>query len=144
LMVRCPPSPFETLASLVPQDEGGPRTTPPPQHEGGESAAQRNAFTIARAGRRAKPGLWLFPVFVLFRPVIGGKTSRPKKRRRRVFPLLIRWLRGNTKRQVVPGRLFFSFYLQGNTGAAGPRASPSHVADAAVHHYLYAVSAGRA
>src|SRR6266568_8617061 len=26
-MVRCPPSPFETLASLVPQDEGGPRTT---------------------------------------------------------------------------------------------------------------------
>jgi hypothetical protein len=32
-MVRCPPSPFETLASLVPQDEGGPRTTPPPQDE---------------------------------------------------------------------------------------------------------------
>src|SRR6266568_66275 len=26
-MVRCLPSPFETLASLVPQDEGGPRTT---------------------------------------------------------------------------------------------------------------------
>src|SRR5262245_26417220 len=56
-----------------------------PQHEG---------ITIARVGGPAKPGLWLFPVFVLFRPVIGGKASRPKKRRRRVFPLLIRWLRG--------------------------------------------------
>src|SRR5262249_44422035 len=84
-----------------------------------------------------------FPVFVLFRPVIGGKASRPKKRRRRVFPLLIRWLRGNTKRQVVAGRLFFSCYLQGNTGAAGPRASPSHVADAAVHHYLTRVGGAR-
>src|SRR5262245_20990425 len=67
LMVRCPPSPFETLASLVPQDEGGPRTTPPPRHEG---------ITIARAGRRAKPELWLFPVFVLLRPVIGGYSPR--------------------------------------------------------------------
>jgi len=54
--------------------------------------AWRNAFTIARAGRRAKQGLWLFPVFVLFRPVIGGEASRPKKRRRRAFPLLMRWL----------------------------------------------------
>src|SRR5262249_16523643 len=34
---------------------------------------------------------------------------------------------------VIDGRLFFSCYLQGNSG---PRASPSHVADAAVHHYL--------
>jgi phosphoribosylformylglycinamidine cyclo-ligase len=38
-MVRCPPSPFETLASLAPQDEGGPRTTPAPQDEGGSTTS---------------------------------------------------------------------------------------------------------
>src|SRR5262249_45319168 len=65
---RTGPSCFETAAS------------PPPQHEvlsmrkdsalDGSSGAKR--ITIARAGRPAKPGLWLFPVFVLFRPVIEG------------------------------------------------------------------------
>src|SRR5262249_31758649 len=83
--------------------------------------ASRSAFTIARAGRRAKPELWLFPGFVLFRPVIDGKASRPKKRRRRAFPLFFRWLRGNTKRRVVAGRLFFPCYLQEKTGPAGGR-----------------------
>jgi hypothetical protein len=65
----------------VSKDEDGPScfetaASPPPQHEGGESVAQPNAFTIARVGGRAKPELWLFPVFVLFRPVTGGKASR--------------------------------------------------------------------
>jgi hypothetical protein len=57
------------------------------------------------------------------------------------FSFSSRSLREDQRRRVVAGRLFFSCYLQGNTG---PRASPSHVADAAVHHYLYAVSAGLA
>src|SRR5262249_38985832 len=60
------------------------------------------------------------------------------------FPFAHRRLRAKARRRVVAGRLFFSCYLQGNTGPRGPWASPSHVADAAVHHYLYAVSAGRA
>src|SRR5262245_53663237 len=107
--MRTWPSCFETAAAPPPQHEGllgmGGR-----EHRTGR--ASRSAFTIARAGRRAKPELWLFPVFVLFRPVIDGKASRPKKRRRRAFPLFFRWLRGNTKRRVVAGRLFFPCYLQ--------------------------------
>src|SRR5262249_14362906 len=71
------------------------------------------------SGASCKARVWLFPVFVLFRPVIDGKASRPKKRRRRAFPLLIRWLRGNTKRRVVAGRLFFPCYLQEKTGPPG-------------------------
>src|SRR5499427_10081141 len=101
--------------------------------------SQHEGITIARAGRRAKQGLWLFPVFVLFRPVIGGKASRPKKRRRRAFPLLIRWLRGNTKRRVVAGRLFFPCYLQ---ETAPRRGSPSHVAAGGADHYLTRVGGG--
>src|SRR5215472_15405482 len=104
-------------------------------------AHERNAFTIARAEPRATPGLRIFPVFVLFRPVIGGQIGRATRRRPRGFLVYVPPLTGNEKRQVAAGRLFFSCYLQGNTG---PRASPSHVADAAVHHYLYAVSAGLA
>src|SRR5262249_42060446 len=57
----------------------------------------------------------------------------------RAFPLLIRWLRGNAKRRVVAGRLFFPCYLQERTG---PRGSPSHVAAAALDHYLTRVGGG--
>jgi hypothetical protein len=90
-----------------------------------------------------KAGLWLFPVFVLFRPVIDGKASRPKRRRPRAFPLFVRGLTETEKRQVVGRPPVFLLLFTGKyraAGAAGPR---SHVADAAVHHYLYAVSAGR-
>ena len=71
------------------------------------------------SGRSCKAGLWLFPVFVPFRPVIGGKARRPKKRRLRGFPVCIPPLTGNAKHQVVAGPLFLACYLQGKTGAAG-------------------------
>jgi len=73
-----------------------------------------------------------------------AKSGGPRDAARADFPFAHRRLWAKARRRVVAGRLFFSCYLQGNTGPRGPRASPSHVADAAVHHYLYAVSAGRA
>src|SRR5262249_10563330 len=57
-------------------------------------------ITIARAGRRAKQGLWLFPVFVLFRPVIDGQIGRSARHRRREFPVFIPQLTG---RGAAPG-----------------------------------------
>src|SRR5262245_31017781 len=62
-----------------------------PQHEG---------ITIARAGGRVKPGLWLFPVLVLFRPVIDGGSPRHQGRRRRGFSVFIPQLTG---RPAAPG-----------------------------------------
>jgi len=109
----------------------GQTIVPSPRKQGegtkGDSAKhriQRNAFTIARVGGSAKPGLWLFPVFVLFRPVIDGQFGRFKQRRPRGFLVCIPLFRRNRKRQVVPGRLFFSCYLQGNTGGAGVACAP--------------------
>src|SRR5262249_46124937 len=66
-----------------------------------------------------KAGLWLFPVFVLFRPVIDGRSPRPERRRPRGFLVFGPPFTGNEKRQVVARLLFFSCYLQGNTGGAG-------------------------
>jgi hypothetical protein len=86
------PSCFETAAS------------PPPQHEGEESA-QNDAdvamtFTIARVACLAKPGLCKFPVFVLFRPVIDGQSGWPTRRRSRAFLVFILQLTG---RRAAPG-----------------------------------------
>src|SRR5262245_915874 len=85
----------------------GQTIVPSPRKRGegtkGDSAKhriQRNAFTIARAGRPAKQGLWLFPVFVLFRPVIEGQIGRATRRRPRAFLVCIPLLRRNGKRQV--------------------------------------------
>ena len=50
-MVRSPPSPFETLASLAPQDEGGPRTTPAPQDEGGSPSGGSASATSTAGGK---------------------------------------------------------------------------------------------
>src|SRR5216683_699815 len=51
LMVRRPASSFETLASLAPQDEAGPRTTLAPQDEG-PHAEERTKVRISKHGFR--------------------------------------------------------------------------------------------
>src|SRR5262249_6374816 len=83
------------------------------------TALRRHAFTIARAEPRAKPELWLFPVFVLFRPVLDGQIGRPARRRPRGFLVCIPPLTGHEKRRVVADRLLFFGYLQENTGPWG-------------------------
>ena len=83
------------------------------------AAPRHEEFTIARAGRRAKPGLWLFPVFVLFRPVIDGRSPRSERRRRRGFLVLIPPLTGNEKRRVVAGPPVFLLLFTGKYRAAG-------------------------
>src|SRR6516164_2778279 len=68
-------------------------------------------YTSAR-GTSCKPGLRLFPVFVLSGPVMDG----PRSAGRAHFPLSSWSLRESHRRQVVPGLLFFSCCLQENRG----------------------------
>src|SRR5262245_23275978 len=106
-----------------------------------DTRTRRNTFTIARVGGPAKPGLWLFPVFVLFRPVIDGQIGRALRRRPCRFPVCTPPLTGKGAALGCSWPPVFLLLFTGKYRAAGPRASPLRVADAAVHHYLYAVSA---
>ena len=70
----------------------------------------------------------------------AAKSGGPRDAASADFSFASRRLREARNAWVVAGRLFFSCYLQGNTG---PRASPLHVADAAVDHYLTRCRRGR-
>src|SRR5262245_27248087 len=103
-----------------------------PQHEG---------ITIARAETRAKPELWLFPVFVLFRPVIEGRSPRPERRRRRGFLVFIPQLTGNEKRWGCGRPPVFLLLFTGKYRRRGP--APSQVAAGGADHYLTRCRRGR-
>src|SRR2546430_11572838 len=94
------------------------------------------------SGMFCKAGLWLSSVFALFRPVIDGQIGRPARRRPRGFPIYIPRLTGKGAAAGCGRPPVFPCYLQGNTGKTAPRGSPSHVADAALHHYLTRVGGG--
>src|SRR5262249_37319686 len=106
------------------------------EERGTMACAQQTAFTIARAEPRAKSELWLFPVFVLFRPVIDGRSGRTERRRLRGFPVCIPSLTGKRaaagcSRRPVFLLLFaacFSPVIYREIQEA--RGSPSQVADA--------------
>src|SRR5262245_42706611 len=89
--------------------------------------------TIARAGRRAKPKLWLFPVLVLFRPVIDGQVGRPTRRRRRGFLVFIPPLTG---KDAPPGCSRPPVFLLLFAGKNRRRGGPSQVAAGGADHYL--------
>ena len=102
------PHPFEIVAApLCPLPQGA-------RAQKATALTQQTTFTIARADPRTKPELWLFPVFVLFRPVIGSQIGRPARRRPRGFSVCIPSLTGHAKRRVVAGCLFFPCYLPVN------------------------------
>src|SRR5262249_36086714 len=65
--------------------------------------SQHEGITIARVGCRAKQGLWLFPVFVLFRPVIDGRSPRPERAN---FPFSSRSLREARAAGLWPAACF--------------------------------------
>jgi len=107
-----------------------------------EESAENGATMAKRihdraSGASCKARVVAFPCFG---PVPSCYRRQVTATRARAFLVYIPPLTGHEKRRVVAGRLFFSCYLQGNTG---PRTSPSHVADAAVHHYLTRCRRGR-
>jgi hypothetical protein len=61
--------------------------------EDGLNAAKR--VHDRASGTSCKAELWLLPVFVLFRPVIGGQIGRPMRHRSRGFPVCLPPLTGN-------------------------------------------------
>src|SRR5262249_27275448 len=64
-------------------------------------------ITIARAEPRAKPELWFFPVFVLFRPVIDGQIGRaPRGTARAHFSFASRRLRDTRNAGLWPAACF--------------------------------------
>src|SRR6516162_1911650 len=76
-----------------------------------------------RASRRmrrgsCKPGLRLFPVFVLFGPVMDGNPGRPTRRRSRAFPVVILELTGKSP---APGFARPPVFLLLFTGKQGHR-----------------------
>jgi hypothetical protein len=123
-----------------------PRQAPPLSMGHGERAAKR--VHDRASGTWCKARVVAFPCF---RPVPscyrrqGETTEETPPARISAF----RTTAYGTRETPGCGRPpVFPCYLQEKTGPQGslaaPRASPSHVADAAVHHYLYAVSAGLA
>src|SRR5947209_14937234 len=102
-----------------------------PQHEG---------ITIARGGGPAKPGLWPFPVFVLFRPVIGGRNRASHvaspARISRLHPTAYGQRRGAG---LWPAACFLLLF----TGATAPRGAPALVPARAAHPYRARCRGGR-
>src|SRR5262249_43217885 len=118
------------------------RTAVPPHASGRRlrRLLSMRGITIARAGRRAKPELWLS----LFSSCSGLlSTARRGEATRKMPParisLLHTPLTRHAKRRVVAGRLFFPCYLQ---ETAPRRGSPSHVAAVGADHYLTRVGGG--
>src|SRR5262249_60368091 len=68
-----------------------------------------------------------------------GQIGRPTRRRPRGFPVCVPPLTGKGAAPGCGRPPAFLLLFTGKYRAAEPR---SHVADAAAHHYLYAVSAG--
>jgi hypothetical protein len=93
-------------------------------------------ITIARAECFAKQRCGFSLFFSCSVLLSTAKSGDPRDAARADFSFASRGLRAKARPQVVAGRLFFPCYLQENTEKTAPRGSPSHVADAAVHHYL--------
>ena len=107
------PSCFETAAAPPPQHEGhhGPR------HEETARSATKRVHDRA-SGMFCKAGLWKLPVFVLFRPVIDGRSPRPERQRPRGFPVCIPQLTGKGE---APGCGRPPVFLLLFTGTTAPR-----------------------
>ena len=72
--------------------------------------------------------------------LLAVKSDDPRDAARADFPFASRRLRETRNAGLWPGRLFFSCYLQ---ETAPRRGSPSHVAAAAMDHYLTRCRRGR-
>ena|SRR5215467_2417332 len=135
----------------VSKDEDGPScfetaASPPPQHEGEERAGRRecrDGVHDRASGMSHKATVVAIPCFCPVPPCY----RRPNRAMHATPPVRISRLHTAAYEQrrgarLWPAACFFAvIYREINTG---PRASPSRVADAAVHHYLYTVSAGLA
>ena len=112
-----------------------------PRHEGamGQQIASRSRERgVVQSQGRGFSLFWSCSVLLS-----AAKSDDPRETGRADFSFASRRLGEMRNAGLWPAALFFSCYLQGNTGAAGPRGSPSHVADAAVHHYLTRCRRGR-
>src|SRR5262245_59047644 len=117
-MVRCQyAAPAFVIAGLDAEKSGHPaRSSPAVTGAGLRSCANKAAMQMTKAHTSCKARLHLFPVLVLFRPVIAGEPSHPTDAGVRPFPVFLPWLTGKS---LAPGCVrcpVFLCYLQGFTG----------------------------